>query len=126
MILWLTWVLVGICLLGAVLCGVDAVRVGAPDDPAMFSVAAVVLGLIAQTIIAIVFAATGHGSIGDGLEWGGYLATAFVVIVGAAFWGLIERTRVSAIILGIGCLTVAIMLVRMHQIWYAPTWLPGQ
>jgi hypothetical protein len=54
----------------------------------------------------------------DTVEFFAYLLVALIVPLGAAFWALIERTRWSTFVLGVGALTVAIMLVRMHQIWF--------
>jgi hypothetical protein len=40
-----------------------------------------------------------------------------MIPIAAAFWALIERTRWSTVIMGVGSFTVAVMLVRMSQIW---------
>jgi hypothetical protein len=45
------------------------------------------------------------------------LLVAIMVPVGAGFWALVERNRWSTVILGVAALTVAVMLVRMNQIW---------
>jgi hypothetical protein len=53
----------------------------------------------------------------DTVEFFAYLLVAIMVPVGAGFWALVERNRWSTVILGVAALTVAIMLVRMNQIW---------
>jgi hypothetical protein len=76
------------------------------------------LGLIVQAFIAIGVLVGGGSSKGDPIEWFGYLLTALLVAIAAAFWALAERTRYSTLILGAANLTVAIMLLRMWQIWF--------
>jgi hypothetical protein len=51
------------------------------------------------------------------VEFFAYLIVALLIPLGAAFWALIERTRWSTVVIGVGALTVAVMLVRMNQIW---------
>jgi hypothetical protein len=53
----------------------------------------------------------------DTVEFYAYLLVAIMVPVGAGFWALVERNRWSTVILGVAALTVAVMLVRMNQIW---------
>jgi hypothetical protein len=40
-----------------------------------------------------------------------------MIPVGAAIWAIVERSRWSTVVLGAAALTVAVMLVRMQQIW---------
>lgn len=76
------------------------------------------LGLIVQAFVAIGVLLGGGTSKGDPIEWFGYLLTALLVAVAAGFWSLAERTKFSTMILGAANLTVAIMLLRMWQIWF--------
>lgn len=76
------------------------------------------LGLIVQGFVAIGVLIAGGVSKGDPIEWFGYLITALLVAVAAGFWALAERNRYSTMILGAANLTVAIMLLRMWQIWF--------
>jgi hypothetical protein len=76
------------------------------------------LGLVVQLISSIILVAGGARAKTDTIEFFAYLLVAMIVPLGAAFWALIERTRWSTFVLGVGSLTVAIMLVRMHQIWF--------
>ncbi|MFM2384754.1 MAG: hypothetical protein RL166_628 [Actinomycetota bacterium] len=52
------------------------------------------------------------------IEFYGYLLTALLVAVGAGLWSLAERSKYSTMILGAANLTIAIMLLRMWQIWF--------
>lgn len=76
------------------------------------------LGLIVQAFITIGVLASGQTAKGDVIEFYGYLITALIVAVGAGLWSLAERSKFSTIILGAANLTVAIMLLRMWQIWF--------
>ena len=42
---------------------------------------------------------------------------ALMVPVAAAIWALVDRNRWSTVVMGVGVLTVVVMLVRMQQIW---------
>lgn len=79
--------------------------------------AAVQLGLIVQLVVSIVLVIAGERAKTDTVEFFSYLVVALMIPVATAFWALIERTRWSTIVLGVGALTVAVMLVRMSQIW---------
>jgi hypothetical protein len=105
----------------AVAAGIFSVTLGAMKKlPSLWSIgslAVVLLGLIGQLIVSI-FAVTGGATAAiDTVEYFAYLLVAIMVPIGAGFWGLVERNRWSTIILGLASLTVAVMLVRMHQIW---------
>jgi hypothetical protein len=81
-------------------------------------IAAVELGLLVQLISSIIVVVGGARAKGDTIEFFAYILVALIVPLGAAFWALIERTRWSVYVLAVGSLTVAIMLARMHQIWF--------
>jgi len=105
----------------AVAAGIFSVTLGAMKKlPSLWSIgslAVVLLGLIGQLIVSI-FVVTGGATVAlDTVEYFAYLLVAIMVPVGAGFWGLVERNRWSTMILGVASLTVAVMLVRMHQIW---------
>jgi hypothetical protein len=74
-------------------------------------------GLLMQLIASITLVALGERAVIDTWEFFGYLIVAILVPVGTAIWALIDRNRWSTVVMGAGILTVAVMLVRMHQIW---------
>ena len=81
-------------------------------------VIAVVEGLLlVQLAVTIALVSTGSGAKGDTVEFFGYILTALIVPPAAVGWAVVERTRWSTLVLGISGLTVAVMLVRMWQIW---------
>jgi hypothetical protein len=105
----------------AVAAGIFSVTLGAMKKlPSLWSIgslAVVLLGLIGQLIVSIFLVTGGATAAIDTVEYFAYLLVAIMVPIGAGFWGLVERNRWSTIILGLASLTVAVMLVRMHQIW---------
>ena len=88
-----------------------------PSGLSILLIAAVQLMLVVQLVASIVVVIQGGRAKGDTLEFFGYLVVALLIPAAAAFWALIERTKWSTVILGFGALTVAVMLVRMLQIW---------
>ena len=105
----------------AALVGVFAVGLGIMKrPPSWWSVGslAVVEGLLlVQLAVSIAIAATGKQAVGDTVEFFGYLVTALIVPPAAVAWAILERTRWSTLVLGVAGFTVAVMLVRMWQIW---------
>ena len=88
--------------------------------PSGFSIslsAIVLIALLIQLIISIVLVVRGQQAKTDTVEFFAYLIVALMVPIGAAFWALLDRTRWSTVVLGVGSLTVTVMLVRMWQIW---------
>lgn len=74
--------------------------------------------LIVQLIVAIVSPLVGNDASGSVLEFYTYLVSAILLPPFAILWGLLERTRWSTVVLGVGQLAVAVMVYRMHQIWF--------
>lgn len=89
-----------------------------PSLVSLTPLALTALGLIIQAFITIGVLASGNYAKGDVIEFYGYLITALIVAVGAGLWSLAERSKYSTMILGAANLTVAIMLLRMWQIWF--------
>lgn len=88
-----------------------------PSGLTIGALALVELGLLVQLVASIVLVIGGERAKQDTFEFFAYLLVAMLIPVASAFWALIERTRWSTVILGVGALTVAVMLVRMQQIW---------
>jgi hypothetical protein len=78
---------------------------------------AVLAGLAMQLIVSTILALSGERAVISTIEYFGYLLVAIIVQVAAGFWALAEKTKWSTVILGAASLTVAVMLVRMLQIW---------
>lgn len=88
-----------------------------PSGVSVGALAIVQFALIVQLIASIALVISGERASLDTVEFFAYLIVAMVIPIAAAFWALIERTRWSTVIMGVGSLTVAVMLVRMSQIW---------
>lgn len=75
------------------------------------------VALVVQLIASVVLVLSGERAVVSTLEFFGYLIVALLVPAAGAIWSLVEKTRWSTVILGAASLTVAVMLVRMMQIW---------
>jgi uncharacterized membrane protein len=105
-----------------IVAGLACVVVGfagrAPNDYTIGATAIVELLLIVQMVISLAAPAFGNAPTGDPLEFWIYLITAVLIPPAAVFWSLIERNKWSTVILGVACLSVAVMVYRMGQIWF--------
>ena len=117
MILGYTVALVGIALLAGLLCVVLGLAGRKPADVTIVALAVVEVLLLVQIVIAIIAPLTGNTPTGNPLEFWVYLISAAVIPPLAVLWALVERTRWSTVVLGVGALAVAVMAYRMHQIW---------
>jgi hypothetical membrane protein len=106
----------------SVMAGLVAVVLGGmgrkPDDLSVLSTALVALALIVQIVIGIVAPFLGNQPTGDIVEWWIYLVVALVLPLAAIAWALVDRTRWATVVMGVASLSVAVMLYRMHQIWF--------
>ncbi|MDQ3404638.1 MAG: hypothetical protein M3548_14815 [Actinomycetota bacterium] len=72
------------------------------------------VGLLVQAVIG--FAKLGASEV-NGLSFGGYLVGALLILPLAGFWSLAERSRWGMSVLIVGFLSIAVMIVRLDQIW---------
>ena len=118
MIEWFT--VVQACL--AVAVGLLAVVLGLagkkPADLTMGATAVVGVLLVVQLVIAILSPLFGNTPTGNVLEFYTYLVTAIFIPPLAIIYGLVDRSRWSTVVLGVACFAVAVMVVRMNQIWF--------
>jgi len=117
MIDWLTWLQLAVAVPAGLLCITLGLIGRKPSDLTMGVTALVELLLIVQFVVALVAPVLGNEATGSVLEFYTYLISAILLPVAAGFWALIERSRWSTVILGVACLSVAVMLYRMLQIW---------
>ncbi|BDS48827.1 hypothetical protein [Rhodoluna sp. KAS3] len=105
----------------SVVSGIWAVALGLfKRKPSLFSLvplALVQVLLVIQLAISISLVVLGERAKQDTVEFFAYLIVALMVPLAAGFWALIERSKWSTVVIGVGALTVAVMLVRMQQIW---------
>lgn len=77
------------------------------------------LSLVVQTVASIVAPLAGAGPTGDLLEYWTYLITALMIPPASVLWALVDkRSEWSTLVVGVGILAVAVMVYRMHQIWF--------
>jgi hypothetical protein len=116
---WLTTVEIVVAVAAGVLCVVLGLIGRPPNDVSLVSAAIVELFLVAQLIVSLVAPLVGNIATGSVLEFYVYLISAILLAPLTVFWGLLERrSRWSTVTIGVACLAVAVMLWRMHEIWF--------
>jgi hypothetical protein len=118
MLEWFTWFQIAVAVLAGLLCVILGGIGRKPSDLTMGATGVVALLLIVQLGVAIASPIMGNEPTGSLFEFYLYLVTAIFVPIGAGFWGLLERSRWSTVVLGAANLAVAVMLVRMSVIWF--------
>ncbi|MCR8671173.1 hypothetical protein [Agrococcus sp. HG114] len=91
-----------------------------PFGDLVFGAAAfTLLTLVVQTVASIIAPIAGAGPSGDLLEYWTYLLTALVIPPAAVLWALVDKKgEWSTLVVGVGILACAVMVYRMHQIWF--------
>lgn len=79
--------------------------------------AGVELLVLTQLVAAVVLLVGGDRPAGNTVEFFGYHLATLLVLPAAVAWSLGERSRWAAGVLTVGCLAVAVMTVRMNQLW---------
>lgn len=95
---------------------VQSARDRLPDTPLLIAIAVLEALLVAQLVIGIVLLAGGErpGSLATYLA---YLIGCLVVLPVGAAWALAERSRASTVVLGIACLAIPVMVLRLNEVW---------
>jgi hypothetical protein len=75
-------------------------------------------GLLVQVVWAVARLAGGHRPAGGLAVFIGYLIGSLLILPVAAAWGLGERTRWGPAVLAAGFLVMAVLIVRMQQVWH--------
>lgn len=73
--------------------------------------------VLIQFVAAIVLLSTGERPAGNTVEFLGYHLAAVLVLPAGVIWSLADESRWSAGVLTVACLSVAVMTVRMNQLW---------
>jgi len=119
MIEWFTYAQVGIAVVAGLICVVLGLLGRPPQDLTMGSALLIEVLLLVQLIVSLAAPAFGNNPTGSLLEFYLYLVSAIILLPLAGVWALIERNRWSTVILGVACLSIAIMVYRMDEIWLA-------
>ncbi len=117
MIEWYAGVEVAVAAAGGVLCVILGLFRIKPGDLSMGATLLVELVLLGQLGIAVAAPFVGNRPTGSIVEFYIYLIVAILLPVLAGFWALVERDRWATVVLGIACLAIAVMVVRMNIIW---------
>ena len=123
MIDWFTWTQVASGLVLGLLAIGFALARKQPNDVTVLGLALIEVLLVVQLVLAIVTPLNGNAMLGNGLEYWMYLVTALLIPPAAMIWALIEKTRWSNLIIAVAALGIAVMVFRMHTIWFTPA--PG-
>jgi hypothetical protein len=118
MIEWLTWVQVIVAVAAGLLCLGFGIAGRPPADLTLGSVLLVELLLIVQLVVAVVAPLVGNAPSGNLVEYYVYLVSAILIPPLTVVWALVERSRWSTVVLAVGSLAVAVMVWRMHVIWF--------
>jgi hypothetical protein len=114
---WFSWLQLAVAVLAGVFCIVMGLVGRLPNDYTLGATLLVELLLIVQLVMAIIAPLVGNPPTGSVLEFYVYQISAVILPPAAVFWALIERNRWSTVILGVACLSIAVMVYRMYQIW---------
>lgn len=117
MIEWFTWIQFGVGLVAGLFCLGAAFANRKPSDYTAGSLLLVEILTLVQLVVAIIAPFLGNPNQGDGVEFWMYMITAAIIPPAAILWALIERNRWSNAVLGVAALSIAVMVVRMQQIW---------
>jgi hypothetical protein len=116
---WLTWVEVGVAVLAGIVALVLGLAGRRPDDISLGALVLVELGLLVQVVVACIGPAWSAPPSGNPVEFWIYLVTAALLPpLGILFWAFVDRSRWATVALGVVALAVAVMLWRMHEIWF--------
>ncbi len=116
MIDWLRYAIIVVAVILAIVAYVDFRAALPPRRPA---IALLILGgllVLAQAVVAGVQMSRGH-QMTETATFIGYTATNVLLLPAAAYVARVERSRWSTIALLIAALTVAVLQVRMYQLW---------
>lgn len=95
------------------------VRAKPPRQGTLRGLAAVEVLVLAQVVVAVVLLVQGGRADGVAAFLGYHLAALLTLPAGAA-WALADRSRWSGVVLTVACLTLAVLVVRMQQLWLGP------
>jgi hypothetical protein len=118
MVEWFTMLQIAIAVAAGLFCVVVGLLGKLPNDFTLGATVVVFVLLLGQVVLSLIAPAVGNVATGSLLEFWTYLISAVLLPPLAAFWALVERNRWSNVILGVVCLSVAVMVWRMHEIWF--------
>jgi len=115
---WFAWTVVAIALAQAFLAIGYALAGSPPNDYTLGATLLIAVLLVVQVVISVWQQLAGQSASGDSVEYWAYLLTAVVLPPAAIVWGVIERSRWSTLVLALVGFSIAVMVYRMHHIWF--------
>jgi hypothetical protein len=116
---WLTTVQLAVAVIAGLLCIILGLIGRPPSDVSLGAALLVEAMLVIHIVVSLVSPLAGNLPTGSGLEYWVYLITALLIPPLAVLWALLERrSRWSTAVIGVACLAVAVMVWRMHEIWF--------
>lgn len=116
MVDWVAYLLIAGSLAGAAWATLLMALDRQMHDRLFWLLAAVETGLVAELVGGgIALATTGRDV--DGPTFVGYLASVWLVLPVSVAWAASEKSRWGTGVLLVGCLTVAVMVLRLRQVW---------
>ncbi|MEO7147433.1 MAG: hypothetical protein ABIW81_02075 [Terrimesophilobacter sp.] len=117
MVEWFAYLQIAVAVAAGLFCLAVGFAGSIPNDLSLGATLIVEVLLVAQLVVSLLAPAFGNLPSGNPLEFYTYLISAILLLPLAGFWGLVERSKWSTVVLGVACLAAAIMLYRMLQIW---------
>jgi hypothetical protein len=115
---WFAWAVVALSL-GASFLAIGYSLAGSPpNDYTLGATLVVGVLLVVQVGVTLWQQVAGNQPTGDVVEFWAYLLTAVLLPPAAIVWGVIERSRWSTLVLALVGFSVAVMVYRMHHIWF--------
>ena len=93
-----------------------AARGRAPQQPLLIGLGALEALLVVQLVIAVVLLFV-QGAPDRLATFIGYLIASIVAVPIGAAWALAERSRSSTAVLGVVCIAVPVIVLRLHVVW---------
>jgi hypothetical protein len=94
----------------------DVVRNKAPRPRLLGAIAGLELLLVIQVLVGVVELLTGKRP-AELATFIGYLAASLVILPLAYFWAWSEKNRSATAVLGVACLVIPVLVLRMRQVW---------
>lgn len=118
MVDWLAAVVIAASLVLAAYCGWTGMRNRPTNDPHLYAAGAVEAVLLVQVFVAVAQLIGGDRP-ADMATFLSYLLLAPLALPVGFFLSLVERTRWGSLILGAASLVLAVLVVRLQDIWRA-------
>ncbi|MCP2339490.1 hypothetical protein [Actinomadura rupiterrae] len=112
----LGYAIIAVSLLAAAYSLWTAWRDQAMQVPHLVALGVLEVLLVTQAVVGFLKLSGGEGP-HSSATFVGYLLAILLIPPAGAGWGLLERSRYGPGVIVVACLAVAIMIVRMNQIW---------